>query len=63
MTTTAQKIQKYKIQVDYSGQGHCWETPLYIPSAVVEEIEGSIEDNVTECRCSNGHYYRWTSPV
>lgn len=54
-----------QVQVDRSGQGHCWRNidRDEIPAAIVEEIEGEIidggKDECDDFVASNGVHYRW----
>ena len=65
MADQQSKVCGKQIQIDRSGQGHCWRTISagFIPYSVIEEIEGEILDGELDtCAdfvASNGQHYRW----
>lgn len=58
------RVAGHQIQIDRSGQGHCWRDidADEIPANVVLELEGEIVDGKREegqIVASNGLHYRW----
>ena len=63
MNNDENKVCGKTIQVDLSGQGHCWREAESLPASVREEIEGEIIDgrnqSVDDFTAGNGRHYRW----
>lgn len=58
-------VAGHEVQIDRSGQGHCWRNidADEIPANVLMEIEGEIIDGgITDGQivASNGLHYRWS---
>ena len=65
MAEQQSKVCGKQIQIDRSGQGHCWRTISagFIPYSIIEEIEGEIldggADSCEDFIASDGQHYRW----
>ena len=65
MAEQQSKVCGKQIEIDRSGQGHCWRSISagFIPYSIIEEIEGEILDGELDTCAdfvgSNGEHYRW----
>ena len=65
MARQLSKVCGKTIEIDRSGQGHCWRTVSagFIPYDIIEEIEGEILDGgratCADFVASDGQHYRW----